>query len=331
MEFSNFLLITIFIALVFEFTNGFHDAANVVSTVIATKVLRPATAILMAAILNMIGATQISKVATTITSGLIVAEKSSILLVLVALVGAILWNIFTWFLAIPSSSSYALIGGLIGSAMAFIGKKSILFQSVIFKVMIPMIVSPVIGFLIALFFMRLLFRYFDEKKQLAHQNKFANMQLFSSGFVALAHGFNDAQKTMAVITLALFSQKQIPTLEIPLWVVAICALVMALGTATGGMRIVETVGFKITSLKPIQGFAAETASSIMIFLASILGFPLSSTHLIVGSIAGVGSAKGLTHTSWDVARKLVYAWILTLPGSFLFSYLFGKLILLIQI
>jgi PiT family inorganic phosphate transporter len=331
MEFSNILILTILIALVFEFTNGFHDAANVVSTVIATKVLRPISAIILAAILNMVGATQVSKVAETITSGLISAPSTSIYLVLTALIGAILWNVFTWFLAIPSSSSYALIGGLIGSAFAFIGKKSIFYHSLFTKVCIPMVISPVIGFFLALFFMRMIYLFFDEPKQAFHEKKFKKMQLFSSGFVALSHGFNDAQKTMAVITLALFSQKQISTLEIPFWVIITCAIVMALGTAIGGMRIVETVGFKITSLKPVQGFAAETTSSFLICLASILGFPLSSTHLIVGSIAGVGSAKTVKNTSWSLAKKMVLAWVLTLPGSFIFSYLVAKLFLTTQI
>lgn len=313
------LTLTILLGLIFEFTNGFHDAANCVSTVIATKVLKPLWAIGIASILNMIGATQISKVAQTITSGLMPISDSSQLIVLAALFGAIFWNLITWYFGLPSSSSYALIGGLLGSGAASYGFKSLYWMSFLQKVIIPMIISPVCGFFFSLFVMKLFLKKLDPNASSHKYAIFKKLQILSSSFVAVSHGFNDAQKTMAIITLALFSAGQLSTLVIPIWVIAICALIMALGTATGGFRIIKTVGFKITNLEPVQGFVAETSSSIFICLASVLGYPLSSTHLIVGSIGGVGASKGFKKISPRTISKIILAWFFTFPGAFLIA------------
>jgi len=323
------IIVIVILGLVFDYTNGFHDAANVVSTVIATRVLAPMTAIILAALLNFLGATQISGVAHTITSELVNPEFSSQITVLCALIGAIVWNIATWYFGIPSSSSYALVGGLVGATWVHAGGSAILWNGVIDKVAIPMVLSPIGGFLLSfvimkLFIMALRFPRFKKNKGI-----FSHLQIASASLVALAHGLNDAQKSMGIITLGLFAGGIIPVPVIPIWVIGACAIVMGLGTATGGFRIIRTVGFEITKLEPIQGFAAESSASCVILIASFLGMPVSSTHMIVGSITGVGAAKGMSHVRWLVGKKLVIAWILTLPAAALISgfsfYLFKLL------
>lgn len=305
------LLIVIF-GLIFDYTNGFHDSSNVVATVIATRVLAPLTAIGLAGILNTIGATQVSGVAKTITSGLIVPDAVTPLMVLTAIISAIGWNILTWYFGIPSSSSYALVGGLIGVALVVGGSKLVFWNSVLLKVVIPLIISPVLGFILAMFLMQVLLRWAKGKK---HEKLFGYFQIGSASLVALSHGFNDAQKSMALITLGLFSGGLVSTLEIPLWVILFCALMMGLGTASGGFRIIRTVGFHIVKISPVQGFATEMSASCVILLASFLGMPLSSTQMIVGSVAGVGAAKSLKEVKWLTARKITLAWLFTLPGS----------------
>lgn len=308
------LLIVIF-GLIFDYTNGFHDAANVVSTVIATRVLRPLVAIIMAGILNTIGATQISGVAQTITSGLVIPESSTQLMVICALIGAIAWNLVTWYFGIPSSSSYALVGGLVGGAWYVGGFEIVIWKGVIEKVVIPMVISPFAGFGLAYLLMRVLYHYLDHKTKKRTQKLFSHLQIGSAGLVALAHGLNDAQKSMGIITLGLFASGFLGTTSIPLWVILACAVTMGLGTAAGGYRIIRTVGFSITKIEPLQGFAAETAASCVILIASFLGMPLSSTHMIVGSVSGVGAAKSVSAVQWSLTYRLVIAWVLTIPGS----------------
>lgn len=309
------IILIVLLGLIFDYTNGFHDAANVVSTVIATRVLAPLSAIVMAGVLNFIGATQISGVAQTIATGLINAEHASQLLVLAALVGAIFWNLATWYFGIPSSSSYALIGGLLGSAWAHAGVHSILWHGVLVKMIIPMIASPLIGFALSFSLMKGLYWYLRHRHDTHGQKAFRHLQIGSACFVALAHGLNDAQKSMGIITLGLFTGGFLATPEIPLWVILACAVVMGLGTASGGFRIIKTLAFSITKIEPVQGFAAESSASIVILVASFLGMPISTTHMITGSITGVGTAKSHKAVSWHVPRKLVYAWFLTLPGA----------------
>jgi len=303
------VVLIVILGLLFDYTNGFHDAANVVSTVIATRVLAPVSAIVMAGVLNFVGATQISGVAQTIATGLVDAQSATQTVVLAALIGAITWNFFTWYLGIPSSSSYALIGGLIGSALVHAGAMTVLWSGLIYKVVLPMLFSPLIGFGLSFLFMKLL------KKTTQHRPIFSHLQIGSACFVALSHGLNDAQKSMGIITLGLFAGGIITTTHIPLWVILSCAVIMGLGTASGGMRIIKTMGFGITKIDPMQGFAAESSASAVILACSFLGMPISSTHMIAGAITGVGSAKSLSAVRWQTPQKLLYALVLTLPGA----------------
>ncbi len=305
----------VFLGLLFDYTNGFHDAANVVSTVIATRVLTPVAAIIMAGVLNAIGASNISGVAETIATGLIDAREATQVVVLCAVCGAIIWNFATWFFGIPSSSSYALIGGLIGAAWMHQSYRTILWDGVIYKVILPMIATPILGFIIGYFLMKALYYYVGKRPGLKNKRLFAHLQIGSACAVALAHGLNDAQKSMGIITLGLFVSGVIATPAIPIWVVLGCALVMGLGTASGGFRIIRTMGFGITRIEPFQGFAAECSASAVILAASFMGMPVSSSHMIAGSITGVGSARSMDSVRWGVPRKIILAWMLTLPGA----------------
>jgi PiT family inorganic phosphate transporter len=316
------IILIVVLALVFDYTNGFHDAANVVATVIATKALKPITAVLLAGLLNALGAMFIGGVAKTIATGIVNPEIATQLLILCSIMGAIFWNILTWYFGIPSSSSYALIGGMVGAAYICGGAKMILWGGVLYKVVIPMILSPLIGFALAYVVMKILYLTAPKKGQAF----FRHLQILSASFVALAHGLNDAQKSMGIITLGLFSGGFLLSPHIPMWVILSCAVVMGLGTAFGGVRIVKTVGFRITRLEPTQGFAAEASASCIILIASFLGMPISSTHMIVGSVTGVGSAKGFKEVRWLIFHKLIIAWIFTIPGSACLSYLFYYLI-----
>jgi PiT family inorganic phosphate transporter len=309
------IILIIVLGLVFDYTNGFHDAANVVSTVIATGVLAPISAIVMAGVLNFIGATQISGVAETIATGLVKAQETSQIAILAALVGAIFWNFLTWYFGIPSSSSYALMGGLIGAAWVHEGAETVIWIGVITKVLLPMFISPIAGFILAFLIMKGLYLYLKNKHQDHGGTIFKHLQIGSACFVALSHGLNDAQKSMGIITLGLFAGGHLTSLHIPLWVIILCAIMMGLGTASGGFRIIKTMGFSITKIEPVQGFAAELSASAIILAASFMGIPVSSTQMITGSITGVGSAKGLKAVSWSVPQKLLIAWALTLPGA----------------
>ncbi len=308
-------VLIVILSLLFDYTNGFHDAANVVSTVIATKVLTPGKAIVMAGVLNTVGATLISGVAKTIAEGLVDIEMATQQVVLAAVFGAVVWNLLTWYWGIPSSSSYALIGGLLGTAIFHQGVQSILWDGVIYKVLIPMILSPIIGFVIAYYFMRTLYRYLGKNPKAKDKAIFRHLQIGSACLVALSHGVNDAQKSMGIITLGLFTSGYLVRPEIPLWVILSCALVMGLGTASGGFRIIRTMGFSITKIEPVQGFAAECSASGVILAASFMGMPISSTQMIAGSITGVGTAKSRRAVRWGTPRRMMLAWILTLPGA----------------
>lgn len=309
------IVLIVILGLLFDYTNGFHDAANVVATVIATRALAPLSAILMAGILNFLGATQISGVAHTIASGLVSSENVSQMTVLAAVTGAIVWNIVTWVYGIPSSSSYALIGGLLGAAWIHEGVHIILWDNIMNKVLLPMVFAPFASFSCSFLFMKGLQLYLGKRPPLHGQTTFRHLQIGSACFVALSHGLNDAQKSMGIITLGLFTAGVLSSVEIPFWVVMACAITMGLGTASGGFRTIRTMGFSITKIDPIQGFAAESSASLLILAASLLGMPLSSTHMIAGSITGVGAAKGAKAVRWGVPGKLATAWVLTLPGA----------------
>ena len=250
-------------------------------------------------------------------------------MVLGSVLGAIAWNLITWYFGIPSSSSYALVGGLIGAALVHHGNESVIWTGVMNKVILPMIISPFIGFILSFILMKCLHWMQKRRNKESTPEIFRHLQIGSACFVALSHGLNDAQKSMGLITLGLFAGGYVTSTTIPLWVIFICAITMGLGTASGGLRIINTMGFKITKIDSMQGFAAETSASAVILTASVLGMPISSTHMIAGSITGVGLSKGFKAVEWNVQRKLVYAWILTIPGAAFFGalgfYLFSFL------
>jgi PiT family inorganic phosphate transporter len=326
---EHLIILIVILGLVFDYTNGFHDAANVVSTVIATGVLAPLSATVMAGVLNFIGATQISGVAQTIATGLVEAQNTSQLTVLAAVIGAISWNLITWYIGIPSSSSYALIGGLIGASWIHHGSDAIIWDGLILKVILPMFATPLLTFAIAFVLMKGLYLYLRNKGETHGQGLFRHLQIGSACFVALSHGLNDAQKSMGIITLGLFSGGYLTTPSIPLWVIISCAIMMGLGTASGGFRIIKTMAFSITKIEPAQGFAAEISASAVILGASFLGMPISSTQTLAGSITGAGTAKSLAAVSWRVPQTMVFTWLITLPCAALagtLAYLFLSLI-----
>ena len=314
-------ILIVFLGLLFDYTNGFHDASTVLSTIIATRALAPLAAIILTAVLNTLGATQISGVAHTIAAGLVKGSSATQLTVLFALVGAISWNFLTWYFGLPSSSSYALVGGLVGAACVENGIGVVMWKGLTYKVLIPMLLSPLAGFSLAYLLMKWVYRVCQGTPTAKTAKLFRYMQLGSGSLMALSHGLNDAQKSMGIITLGLFASGLVASVQIPLWVIVSCALVMGLGTAFGGYRIIHTVGFKITRLAPPQGFAAEVSASFIILTASFLGMPISSSQMIVGSVGGVGIAKGLNYVRWQIGKRIVVAWILTLPGAAIISAL----------
>lgn len=324
-----FLAFIILLAVVFDFINGFHDTANAVATVVSTRVLSPVMAIMMSAGLNLLGALSGTAVAKTIGSG-IVGTTVSQEVVAAALVGAIIWNIITWYVGIPSSSSHALIGGLIGGGISSLGMQVVKWQILWTKVLVPFVASPIIGFFGAFILMKLIFIIFCNFPLKSVNNFFRKSQLISSAFMAYSHGGNDAQKTMGIITLALISAHQIPAtpFQVPFWVMMLSACAMAAGTASGGWRIIKTMGSKLFPMEPIHGFAAETAAATVIETASKLGFPLSTTHIISSSILGVGASRRIRAVRWGMVNTIVQAWILTIPICATISFLTFKLITL---
>jgi len=309
------LIAIVALALVFDYTNGFHDSANAIATSVSTRALSPRVAVLMAAGFNLFGALVSSKVAGTVGKGIVDTSLVTLGLVLAALVGAVVWNLTTWYFALPSSSSQALFGGLIGAMLAAVGVSGVEWSGVVDKIILPMVLSPVIGFAAAWLLMTILI-WIVHKRPLSPVNRtFRRLQPFSAAFMAYAHGGNDAQKTMGVITLALVSSGHLATFTIPLWVKFACALTMAAGTYSGGWRIMHTLGSKVIKLDPIHGFAAETSAATVIQIATHFGFPVSTTHTITAAIMGVGATRRLKAVRWGVARSIVFAWVLTLPAA----------------
>jgi PiT family inorganic phosphate transporter len=307
------LLVVIFTALVFEYINGFHDSANAIATVVSTKVLTARAAILYAGVLNMVGAFFGTHVASTIGKGIVQTESVTQGVILCALLAAIIWNLITWYYGIPSSSSHALIGGLIGAGIAKAGLQVVKIDGVLHKVVIPMITSPILGFCIGFFCMVSILWLFAKANPSTVNKYFKKLQLLSSGIMALSHGTNDAQKTMGIITLALVSFNILPSFEVPFWVIFSCALTMGLGTMAGGWRIIRTMGSKMIKLKPVHGFAAETTAAVVILGASHFGIPVSTTHIISTSIMGVGSTKGVHAVKWGIVGNIIMAWVFTIP------------------
>ncbi|MEW5847281.1 MAG: inorganic phosphate transporter [Myxococcota bacterium] len=317
------LCVVVVVALVFDYINGFHDTANAVATVVSTGVLPMRTAVLLAAVLNFAGALTGTAVASTIGKGLIVPEAVTQVVVLSALLGAIFWNLFTWYFGIPSSSSHALVGGLVGAALAKAGTASVQTEGLV-KIIKSLIISPLVGFSIAFLVMVTILWICRRGKPSRMNHMFRRLQMVSAGFMALSHGSNDAQKTMGIITMSLVAYGTVKAeagkFPVPLWVVISCALAMALGTAAGGIRIIKTMGTKIIDLKPIHGFAAETSAAVTILGASSLGMPVSTTHVISGCIMGVGSSQRVSAVRWGVTTRILWAWVLTIPVTALVAY-----------
>ena len=317
---SGIMIGVITVAFVFNFISGFHDTANAIATAVYTKALTPDKAILLAACMNLAGAMVSEKVAMTISSGIVnIALEQHV--ILAALIGAVIWNLITWWLAIPSSSSHALIGSLIGATIVYSRSAgTIIWSGVIKKVVIPLFTSPLIGFVIGFFFMKMIFNIFANWSQNKVNKTFLKAQLFSSALVAYSHGSNDAQKTMGIITLALISGGVLnSTAGVPFWVKVACAATMALGTFTGGKRIMKTMGGGMTKLEPSSGFVAQTASALVIEAMTFFGIPVSTTQVITTSIMGAGSAKRVSSVKWGIARNILFAWIITLPVSMAFG------------
>ncbi len=317
---SAFILTSIIViaALIFDFINGFHDSANAIACSVSTRVLTLEQAVVMAAVLNFIGAFVNEEVAKTIGSGIVNPDHISQTVIVAALVGAIVWNIITWYFGIPSSSSHALIGGLVGSAMVFQWSLGIVNWSNLFwKVIIWIFLSPVIGFIIGFIFMTAINTVLRiiEAKPSSVSKIFSKAQICSGMLIAFNHGCNDSQKSMGIITMALISGRYITQFEIPTWVKICCAVAMALGTSLGGKKIIKTMGSGMAKLAPINGFSAEMSASAVMFTATMLKAPVSTTHIITGSIMGVGASKRFSAVKWVVAKNIVTAWVITIPAS----------------
>ena len=347
------IFVVILMALIFEYVNGFHDTANSIATVVATRVLTPRQAVVMAAITNLIGAMCGTAVATTIASGLIDPRIATQEVLICALLAAIVWNLVTWCAGLPSSSSHALVGGLVGAAVAAARSWNVVIWSqpdhthwypskgLLWKVIIPMFASPLIGFVLGFLIMGLLYALLRNWKPRRVNAVFNKAQIFSAVSMGLMHGTNDAQKTMGIVALALASGTaegglaRLPRwlaflqvapaepghgLTIALWIKVMCALVMAAGTASGGWRIIKTLGHKMVHLQPVNGFAAETSSAVVIGLASHFGIPVSTTHNVSAAIMGVGAAKRFNALKWTIVEKMAWAWLLTIPVTATLAY-----------
>src|SRR5262245_5094326 len=315
------------VAIAFDFLNGLHDAANSIATIVSTRVLRPQYAVAWAAFFNFIAFLFFGlHVANTIGTGIIAPDVVDPAVVFGALMGAIIWNLITWALGIPSSSSHALVGGLVGAGLAKVGIGAIVWRGLV-PTTLAIAGSPLVGFLLALLIMLLLSWLLVRSTPFAVDRMFQHLQFVSASLYSLGHGGNDAQKTMGIVAVLLFSQGHLGTdFYVPFWVVITCQLAMALGTLAGGWRIVKTMGSKITRLTPMQGFCAEAGGSATLFTATWLGIPVSTTHTITGSIIGVGAARKVSAVRWSVANNIVVAWIITIPASATIAALFYWLI-----
>jgi phosphate/sulfate permease len=310
------LLVIVVVALAFDYTNGFHDAANAIAVAVSTKALTPRAALGLAAVMNLVGALISTKVAATVGAGIIDPPTGSggLQVVFAALIGAIAWNLITWYFGLPSSSSHALIGGLVGAALA--AQESVKWLGIVDKVVIPMVLSPLIGFGLGyLFMLAILWSFRRANAHKAHRG-FRYAQIVSSATMAFGHGTQDAQKTMGIITLALVTSGELDSFDVPLWVILASALAISAGTYAGGFRIMRTLGRRIIQLTPAGGFAAQTvASGILIATATVFAVPVSTTHVTTASIMGVGATRRLSAVRWGVAGNIVVAWVVTLPAA----------------
>jgi PiT family inorganic phosphate transporter len=311
-----FLVGLIAVALLFDFLNGLHDAANSIATIVSTRVLRPQYAVFWAAFFNFVAFAVLGlNVAQTIGIGIIDPSVIDVVVIFAALVGAIVWNLVTWALGIPSSSSHALIGGLVGGGMAKAGLSAAVWGGLT-KALLAIVLSPLIGFFLALTLVAIVSWASVRSTPFAVDRAFRILQFASASLYSLGHGGNDAQKTMGIIAVLLYSQGGLGAeFHVPFWVVLACQAAMALGTLMGGWRIVRTMGLKITKLTPMQGFCAESGGAATLFIATFLGVPVSTTHTITGAIVGVGAARRVSAVRWNVASSIVYAWIITIPAA----------------
>jgi PiT family inorganic phosphate transporter len=317
-ELTLLLLAVLGLAVLFDYINGFHDTANAIATSVSTRALRPEHAILMSATANFVGALTGTAVASTISKGLADTPTGAPgqTIVAAALVGAIIWNLITWRLGIPSSSSHALIGGLLGAVAASVGTQAIKLDGVINKVLVPLVLSPVLGILIGFGAMVVILNVFRNANPRRINERFRRLQVLSAAAMAFSHGSNDAQKTMGIMTLALVAAGLLPSnATIPLWVIVLAATAISFGTAAGGWRIIKTMGQRVVKLDPVHGFAAETTAASIIYTASHFGMPVSTTHVISSAIMGVGASDRFSAVRWGVAGNIVIAWILTIPAS----------------
>jgi inorganic phosphate transporter, PiT family len=313
------LVLVVVFALLFDFSNGWHDSANAIATVVSTHVLSPGQAVTLAAVLNVAGAFMSTAVAKMIGGGIVEPSLINQLTVIAALLGAISWNLFTLMLGLPSSSSHALIGGIIGAALAQSGWTAVKFSG-LRTVLEALLLSPLMGFVLAyLFILAIYWTMVRVPRGLANRS-FRRLQLLSSSLMAFSHGSNDAQKAMGIITLALVSAGELDQVVVPTWVILSCALAMGLGTAAGGWRIIRTLGMRIMKMEPVHGFAAETSAALILLGTAHYGLPVSTTHVITSSIMGVGAVTRLSAVRWGVSVRILYAWIFTLPGAGLVAY-----------
>jgi inorganic phosphate transporter, PiT family len=323
-------LVVVVLAVGFDFINGFHDTANAIATSVSTRVLTPRAAIIMSAVLNLVGALLSVKVAKTVGADIVNPALIPQTVVMAALIGAILWNLLTWYLGIPSSSSHAIIGGLLGAAIMFHGGIDIVSWSKFFnKILLWLLLSPILGFIIGYILMTLMNWILIKTRPTTVTKVFSKLQIVSAAAMALNHGSNDAQKSMGIITMALVSGGLIHVFNVPLWVKIACALSMALGTSIGGWKIIKTMGQNMARLAPVNGFAAETGAAAVIFTATMLKVPVSTTHIISSSIMGVGASKRLSSVRWIVAKNIVWAWVLTIPICAIISALIFEVIRLL--
>lgn len=307
------LIMVVLLALAFDFINGFHDTANAIATCVSTRAIRPGVAIIGTAVLNFVGAMISTGVAKTIGGDIVMSpDLVNEMVIISGLVGAIIWNLLTWWFGMPSSSSHALIGGIIGSVLVSAGAAALNGWGIM-KIVLSLVLSPVTAMLVGFLVMKLIFAFCHSYKPAAVNLTANRLQIISAALMAFSHGSNDAQKSMGIITLALVSGGFIETLEVPDIVKLLCAAAMALGTSVGGWKIIRTVGGKIFKMHPVHGFAADLNSAIVILSATLLHLPVSTTHVVSGSIMGVGSAQRVKAVHWDVARSMVVAWVMTIP------------------
>ena len=326
LELHPFIIVVIVLALVFDFINGFHDTANAIATSVSTRAISPEKAIIMAAVLNFLGAMISTGVAKTIGGDIVVGHIEQPIII-ASLTGAIIWNLLTWKIGLPSSSSHALVGGMIGGVLITDMGVDGLNLYGIGKIVIALVTSPLVGMVLGFIIMSIMFRVFANAAPSKLNHKFKKLQIVTAATMAFSHGSNDAQKSMGIITLALFSGGVISEFEVPLFVKIAAATAMAVGTSVGGWSIIKTVGGKIFKLEPINGFAADLNSSITIFTATLLHLPVSTTHVVSGSIMGVGAAKRIHAVRWGVAQQMVMAWVLTIPCTALMGALCYKALL----